>query len=943
MSKNTKSYKIGDSVAIQNKIGTVKFIGKTGFAPGVWIGIELNQPEGVHDGKLYGKRYFKCNEQHGIFVRVNSSYLNPKTKKSKKKETISPLSVFSPQISRNKVDNKKELIKRIAFQKYIISQYCKEKDQIKTEMTKKEKQLSKKGKKGKKLIKRVNQMEKIFALKQKIEELRNEERHLQGNCIQTENILENYQEELDSRSEDVLSKRFLELEMQKKLLNQKIEDATEKKIELDQSNKQATDEFTHLMEKVESEKDEVSKIYKIRKQEIKQIQKQKKEILKSLGNNVTQKGKNIFELADRINQLNKSISAGKKKTIKLEKSRKNKDEKRSKIEQENQNRKSQWLAKLMNNRPEILEFRERITPIYQNESLGRLKTAEKSLNRNILNSEDILQLIMQHYDIEKRPSIIKFIENQTGIKYVFQEQPESMLISFIRVGVNENNKKWDILHQEEDSLEDNQDEEIDVGRNIVLSLDDEDINIWDEPKNNQKNIRIEKEDLKKYQNGDFFSSIYLSNINKLIEHLIHPDHFDKKFMETFLITYHEFLKPEHLFLKIVQRYRVPSLTTNETKTKTEKESETEIEKEKEKEKEKEIEKENEIETEKDNKNENKMEISIQKRTITVLDSWVDTQFSDFGPILIEQLLSFLENEVKQNYPKESQNLITKIQTLQENKNHSKLSGQNYTKKDQPPDPIIPKTLFSVNFTLSDVKPIEIARQMTLFFHQLFSKIQPDELIEYSINRKTKKDHKSQNIIKMIKKFNDVSLYVTEQIVSQKTLRRRAAQFVRWINVCELLREMNNFDSLLMIVRTMNNSNCKRLKVTRSEVSKNHWKSFDNLIKDVKSIEDVKKYKDILKTCKLPALPYFGAFKSDLTYVSDDSSSTIEGLINFRKRKSLYNIMREIKKYQKVAYNFIPIYQIQELFKQRLCFKNEKLLYEISLQNEPRGSTRTSLN
>ncbi|KAJ3449895.1 guanine nucleotide exchange factor [Anaeramoeba flamelloides] len=938
MSQQIKDYKIGDSLKIQNKTGTVKYIGKTAFAPGVWIGIELNQPEGVHDGKLYGKKYFECNKQHGIFVRVNSTYLNPKTektkktkKKNKKKKTFSPVTVFSPHISRKKVDNKKELIKRIAFQKYIISQYSKEKEQIKTTMTKKEKKLSKKGKKGKKLIKRISQMEKIFTLKQKIVELRNEERHLQGNCIQTENILENYQEELDSRSEDVLNKRFLELEMQKKLLKQKIENATEKKIELEQSNKQTTDELTHLMEKVESEKDEVSKIYKIRTEEIKQIQKEKKEILKSLGNNVSQKGKNIFELADQINQLNKSISAGKKKTINLENSRKSKDEKRSKIEQENQNIKSQWFAKLMNNRPEILEFRERITPIYQNESLGRLKTAEKSLNRNILNSEDILQLIMQHYDIEKKPSIIRFIENQTGIKYIYQEQPESMLVSFIRVGTNEKNRKWDILHQQDDSLEDNQDEEIDVRRNIVLSLDDEDINIWDEPKNNNKNIRIEKEDFKKYQNGDFFSSIYLSNINKLIEHLIHPDHFDKKFMETFLITYHEFLKPEHLFLKIVQRYRVPSLATNETKTNNEKETEMETEKGTEKGTEREMEK------------ENKMKISIQKRTINVIDYWVDNQFSDFGPILIEQLLSFLENEVKQNYSKESQNLITKIQTLQENKNHSKLSGQNLTKKDQPPDPIIPKNLFSVNFTLSDVKPIEIARQITLLFHQLFSKIQPAELIEYSYHRKKKKDYKSQNIIKMIKKFNDVSLYVTEQIVSQKTLRLRAAQFVRWISVCELLREMNNFDSLLMIVRTINNSNCKRLKVTRSEVSKNHWKSFDNLQKDVKNIEGVKIYKEFLKTCKLPALPYFGAFKADLIYISDDSSSTIEGLINFRKRKSLFNVMRKIKKYQKVVYNFIPIYQIQKLFKERLCFKNDKLLYEISLQNEPRGSTRTSLN
>lgn len=38
---------------------------------GTWYGVELDSPDGLHDGYLNtdGQRYFKCKPQHGVFVR----------------------------------------------------------------------------------------------------------------------------------------------------------------------------------------------------------------------------------------------------------------------------------------------------------------------------------------------------------------------------------------------------------------------------------------------------------------------------------------------------------------------------------------------------------------------------------------------------------------------------------------------------------------------------------------------------------------------------------------------------------------------------------------------------------------------------------------------------------------------------------------------------------
>uniref|UniRef100_A0A3Q2Q047 Dynactin subunit 1 n=1 Tax=Fundulus heteroclitus TaxID=8078 RepID=A0A3Q2Q047_FUNHE len=62
---------IGSIVEVTGKgqRGTVAYIGATLFASGKWVGIVLDEAKGKNDGSVQGKRYFTCEENHGIFVR----------------------------------------------------------------------------------------------------------------------------------------------------------------------------------------------------------------------------------------------------------------------------------------------------------------------------------------------------------------------------------------------------------------------------------------------------------------------------------------------------------------------------------------------------------------------------------------------------------------------------------------------------------------------------------------------------------------------------------------------------------------------------------------------------------------------------------------------------------------------------------------------------------
>ena len=53
-------------------LGEVKYIGEVHFKPGMWIGIQYDEPFGKNDGSVEGKRYFQCQPKYGGFVRVGN-------------------------------------------------------------------------------------------------------------------------------------------------------------------------------------------------------------------------------------------------------------------------------------------------------------------------------------------------------------------------------------------------------------------------------------------------------------------------------------------------------------------------------------------------------------------------------------------------------------------------------------------------------------------------------------------------------------------------------------------------------------------------------------------------------------------------------------------------------------------------------------------------------
>ncbi|KNC47616.1 dynactin [Thecamonas trahens ATCC 50062] len=52
--------------------GTVRFVGLTHFAPGMWVGVELERKAGKSNGSVAGVSYFVCKPRYGVFVRPDA-------------------------------------------------------------------------------------------------------------------------------------------------------------------------------------------------------------------------------------------------------------------------------------------------------------------------------------------------------------------------------------------------------------------------------------------------------------------------------------------------------------------------------------------------------------------------------------------------------------------------------------------------------------------------------------------------------------------------------------------------------------------------------------------------------------------------------------------------------------------------------------------------------
>ncbi|KAJ3452408.1 ras guanine nucleotide exchange factor i-related [Anaeramoeba flamelloides] len=642
--------------------------------------------------------------------------------------------------------------------------------------------------------------------------------------------------------------------------------------------------------------------------------------------------------------------------------------------------KHHWLAHLMKSHPEILKVRERSIPITKSVSFAKLKKKGRTEIKQQVGEKMILRLILDFLSSNNFQKSLQALEDESKIKTVSHYEKNDKIRTILGMVVTDVNNIWDENSSNLDPLENGKHSDlvqIHENKNILIAEEDDELKlipVWDEiptkhnviyfknenenenenekenenenenenkeenssqegEKNgkrkggqieNQKNkvnqIGKEKGKEKEKEKGkekekekekgkekesDKENENYIqkSTLNQLIRYLIENQKKDPRFVKIFLMTYQSFTSPGKLLYKLFEAFHVPDKLKGENETKKEFEE---------------------------------RKFQLETNILNILRYWLLVHFNDFSEALVDEIQNFIsENLIKQSRFEFTSSLRSIISLQQK----GGIVNTN-TEEAPPPEPKVPKNLFSKQLNLFDFHAIELARQISISDFEIFSKIHQSELFNCAWSKEHLK-HRAKNVSIFINRFNLLSSWVSSLIVETEGLKNRAHVLRKFIKIANNLYKLNNFNSCYSILAGIESSAVHRLKFTFEELSAKYLEYLGNLKTIMSSKGSYKNYRTLIETITPPCIPYLGIFLTDLTFIEDGNPDYINGLINFTKRKLNYRVIEKIKKFQKAPYNLHPVHQITT-FLNKFPHQEKSTLYKLSLKIEPRGAKKSDL-
>lgn len=242
----------------------------------------------------------------------------------------------------------------------------------------------------------------------------------------------------------------------------------------------------------------------------------------------------------------------------------------------------------------------------------------------------------------------------------------------------------------------------------------------------------------------------------------------------------------------------------------------------------------------------------------------------------------------------------------------------------------------------------MARQITIIESKLFCSIQPEELLASEWTKKN--GSKAINVRAMSTLSTDLANLVADTILHLEDAKKRAVIIKQWVKIAIRCLELNNYDSLMAIICSLNSSMVLRLKKTWELVSAKTKARLEEL----KSITDVGRNYAVLRqrlqNHVAPCIPFVGIYLTDLTFVDVGNGTTRQlpgetgreslSVINFDKHMKTAKIIGQLQSFQ-VPYRLAAVPEMRDWMESQINRVREsdqanvQSYYRRSLLLEPR--------
>jgi hypothetical protein len=360
---------------------------------------------------------------------------------------------------------------------------------------------------------------------------------------------------------------------------------------------------------------------------------------------------------------------------------------------------------------------------------------------------------------------------------------------------------------------------------------------------------------------------------------------------------------------------------------------------------------------------------VRLRVYNIFKGWLESHWRhDCDDVALPFILDFARHILKPVLPtagKRLEELAEKVgiihgplvPRLVSSMGKTNTQSSPYVNPDTPlPPPIISKSQLAAlrtwkmggaSVNILDFDPLELARQITLKVGSIFCSILPEELLATEWMKRS--GSLAVNVRAMSTLSTDLANLVADSILQLEEPKKRAVVIKHWVKIANKCLQLNNYDSLMAIICSLNSSTVLRLKKTWEAVSQKTKTAFEALKQVVDISRNYTVLRQRLQGLIPPCLPFVGIYLTDLTFVDHGNPSTRQlttedeesiPVINYDKHMKTAKIISELQRFQ-IPYRLTEVPELQtwmqgELVRVRSAgeksFQNH---YRRSLVLEPR--------
>ncbi|KAI5477802.1 ras GEF [Pseudohyphozyma bogoriensis] len=374
---------------------------------------------------------------------------------------------------------------------------------------------------------------------------------------------------------------------------------------------------------------------------------------------------------------------------------------------------------------------------------------------------------------------------------------------------------------------------------------------------------------------------------------------------------------------------------------------------------------------------------VRLRIYNLFKTWVEIYWQDeTDAVVIEPLLEFCRGPLSQTMASAGLRLTDLVQKraltapdptarpggpLSRAKSTERLkagrpadAGDPYSVPPSPgfarPSPITTRALLShlrtgphSSIHITEIDPLELARQLTIMESRIYCKIRPDELLGQEFS---KKGSHSVNVRAMSTLSTRLTGWIAETILNEQDAKKRTTLVKYFIKLCDRCLTLNNYNTLLAILCALNSSTISRLKKTWEGLPSKYRVILETLRKATEHSRNYAEYRQRIRNAVPPCLPFLGLFLTDLTFSFEgnpaERPSPVEPslrLINFDRYQKMSRIVADLQRFQ-VPYNLNEVPEIQDYLNRALDTLQHggdvTSLYRQSLMLEPRDGGSSSI-